>query len=67
MYEKKYYSAEEVAAGKMHGIDAGLFTSQLLQNLRASRKISYTKIGGKTYYTEQDIQAYIELNRVKVA
>ena len=67
MTNKKYYTAEEIEKGLMQGIDKGIFTKQLIQNLRASRKLSYTKIGGKTYYTEDDIEEYIAKNRVKSA
>ena len=65
--EKKYYTAEEIEEGKMEGIDKGIFTKQLIQNLRAAKKISYTKIGGRTYYTREDIQEYIAKNRVRCA
>lgn len=63
---KKYYSGEEIEKGKMEGIDAGIITEQLLMNLRSSRKICYTKIGGKCYYTKEDIESYIERNKVKI-
>ena len=67
MTQKKYYTAQEIEDGMMPCIDAGIFTKQLIQNLRASRKLSYTKIGGKAYYTEDDIEEYIAKNRVKSA
>lgn len=65
MNEKKYYLGEEIEKGKMEGIDAGIFTEQLLQNLRSSRRVSWVKIGGKCYYTRDDIETYIERNKVK--
>jgi len=64
---KNYYTAEEIEEGMMPGVDAGIFTKQLLQNLRGQKKISYTKIGGKTYYTIEDIEEYINRNRIKSA
>jgi len=64
---KKYFTGEEIEAGKMEGIDAGIFNQQLLQNLRSRRKISWTKIGGKCYYTLEDIQKYIDANKVKIS
>ncbi len=64
---KKYYTGEEIENGKMEGIDAGIFTQQLLQNLRSKRRIAWTKIGGKCYYTREDIQKYIDRNKVKVS
>lgn len=63
---KKYYSGEDIEKGKMEGIDAGIFTKQLLMNLKSLRKICYTKIGGKCYYTKEDIESYIERNKVKI-
>jgi len=67
MTQKKYYTAQEIEDGMMPCIDAGIFTKQLLQNLRGQKKLSYTKIGGKTYYTIEDIEEYIGRNRIKSA
>lgn len=64
---KKYFSGEDIEKGKMEGIDAGIITEQLLMNLRSSKKICYTKIGRKCYYTREDIETYIERNKVKIA
>lgn len=62
---KILFTAKEIENGKIEGIDKGLFTTQLLNNLRATRKINYTKIGGKCYYKKEWLEKYIENNNVK--
>lgn len=36
-----------------------------LQNLRVTKTISYTKIGGIIYYSQEDIEKLLERNKVK--
>jgi len=64
--KKRYYSGNEIEKGLMPDIDQGIFTKLLLQNLRAQKKLSYVKIGGRAYYTQNDIELYIDKNRVKI-
>jgi hypothetical protein len=64
---KNYYSGYEIEQGLMPKIDKGIFTKMLLQNLRAQKKLGYCKIGGRTYYTIEDIKKYIDKNKVKSA
>lgn len=62
MKEKIYYTGEEVAAGL-----EGLFPIKevTLKNLRQSRKIRYTKVGGVgCVYKKEWIQEYLDKNEV---
>jgi len=58
----KYYSVDEVAKG-IEGLPP--ISKTTLRNLRLHRKLKFTKIGGKTFYTFKWIEAYIKSNTVE--
>lgn len=56
---KGYMSAK--AAAEMLGL-----TANWLYRLKAERKIPFYRIGGRVFFKEEDLQAYIESSRVEV-
>lgn len=59
---KKYYTTEEVAKGVG---ELPPITATTLRNLRAARKIKYTKLGNQCVYTIEWIEDYLRKNTVE--
>ena len=68
--EKKYYSTDELEIGIKNKDGIEIFPpieKKTQNNLRSSRKIGYTKIAAKVYYTIENLKDYLKSNEVKVA
>jgi hypothetical protein len=65
---KKYYKTKDLQNGIwIEGVQVvPPFSSTLLRNLRAQRKITYYKQGRETVYTREDLEEYIESTKVTV-
>jgi hypothetical protein len=59
MKQEVYYSSEDLEQG-IDGLPS--ISTVTLRNLRSSKKIKYTRIGRKTYYKKEWIEAYINSN-----
>lgn len=61
---KKYYTTEEVTKGVG---EIPPINKTTLRNLRAARKLKYSKIGNQCVYKIEWLQEYINSNVVEVA
>ncbi len=59
---KKYYTSEEIEKGVG---DLPPISRTTLNNLRAARKIKYTKLGNTCVYTIEWIEDYLKKNTVE--
>lgn len=59
---KKYYTSEEIEKGVG---DLPPISRVTLNNLRAARKIKYTKLGNTCVYTIEWIEDYLRKNTVE--
>lgn len=62
MKNKEYYTSKEIE----EGIEGLLPIKEVtLRNLRAARKIKYTKLGNECLYKKEWIQEYLRRNEVE--
>lgn len=67
---KKYYTSEDVAQGIKDKDGTEIFPpleKRTQDNLRTNRRLSYCKIGGKVYYSIENLQEYIQKNTVQAS